>query len=179
MVSKPVLVALVLIGSLAHAEPPAATPPVELPGLPPDRGYAGMGAALLLSRSLALGATGEAAVRIGPTPFLIRGMAASGSLRDPFEPRTYHIVEARLGIEADACSSTRRGCVFAGVDLGYLADRYTPAESDVEVPLEVQRFVVLPRVGLELGGSTLRLRAALEYGEDAAGLQLALLLHFD
>jgi hypothetical protein len=70
--------------------------------------------------------------------------------------------------------------VFTGVDLGYLEDSFTSTESDADVYLQPpgHRFTVLPRVGFELGGSMVRLRTALEYGQDAAGLQLALMLRF-
>jgi hypothetical protein len=47
------------------------------------------------------------------------------------------------------------------------------------MPMSQRSFLVLPRAGVELGGHTIRLRAAVEYNvRTAAGLQLALLLHF-
>ena len=85
----------------------------------------------------------------------------------------------RLGVEADACAPTRWACVFTGVDLGYLGDSFTSTDthSDVYLLPPARRFTVLPRVGFELGTRLLRLRSAFEYGQDAAGLQLALMLH--
>jgi hypothetical protein len=67
-----------------------------------------MGDAVLLSRSTAIGANGRGRHAHRHDPFLIRGMMAGGNMQDWFEPRTYHILEARLGVDADACTPTRR-----------------------------------------------------------------------
>jgi hypothetical protein len=103
-------------------------------------------------------------------------MLGGGSLASRLEAGTNGFAEARIGIEADGGLPGGAVCVFGGVDLGLLDETFT---FDGEMTMSHRSFLILPRAGVEVGGQTIRLRAAVEYNvRTAAGLQLALLLHF-
>jgi hypothetical protein len=173
------LAAFLTVGSVAEAEPAASAPtsPADVTAsASADVGYLGVGLELLIAETTYAGPTVEGARRLGQTPWLVRGMIGGGSLSSGIAPGTNRFGELRLGVEADGCTPGRHACAFAGVDLGLLDETFT---RDDQMAMSHRSFLVLPRLGLEIGGKTLRLRSALEYNiRSAAGLQLALLLHF-
>jgi hypothetical protein len=173
---KLVLVAFLLAGSMAYAEPTPATPP------PPasseaDFGYFGLGAQVFISETTYIGPVAEAAIRIQKTPWLVHGMAGSGSLTNPFGGGTSSYWAIRAGGEGDTCTAGRHACAFLGLDLAYLV-QHVMRDRD-SMTSTVRGVLVLPRIGVELGNARLRLRAAVEYNAvSAAGLELAVLFRF-
>jgi hypothetical protein len=72
----------------------------------------------------------------------------------------YHVL-ARAGIEARRCTANHGVCGFAGTDVGYL---YEKIENRGITPMLdfAHELVAVPRAGVELGKSFLRLRVTVE-----------------
>ena len=75
--------------------------------------------------------------------------------------------QLRGGIEARSCTESNGACVLFGLDLGGF--RGTWASQDATSTEHVVALMAVPRFGVDLGGSHLRGRAAIELDEAIAG----------
>ncbi|HEU4728017.1 MAG TPA: hypothetical protein VFT22_09020 [Kofleriaceae bacterium] len=74
-------------------------------------------------------------------------------------PSLSSFTEARLGLELRGCRRDGRICLVGGVDAGYVAETY-----DRPVDLPGSDATATGRVGLDFGGSNLRMRTSVEGG---------------
>ena len=119
--------ALILVATatptLASAETydPYASPPVST-----DRGFMAVGLELRMhSVDIATQLiTLDGGYRLGDSPLIVRGALGFGGYRDN-DTTSSRAIEARVGIEADTCTSGRGACAFVGLDVGYLWGHHT------------------------------------------------------
>ena len=113
-----------------------------------------------------LAPTIEAGVRLGSGPLWAHGMILSGGAGEIDEANTTGtILQVRGGVEARTCSASRIACASAGIDVGYshaqvMAEDWTDKWSG---------GMLIPRVGLDVGGDHLRVRPGVEVGFDSKG----------
>ncbi len=76
--------------------------------------------------------------------------------------------QARAGLEARACTASGVACALAGLDAGVLHGQWTRQDMPDEYE-RVTAAVLVPRLGFDLGGRSLRARVELEIDEAIAG----------
>jgi len=115
-----------------------------------------------------LAATVEVGHQIDHGPLWFHAMLVDGSAGG-IDETTYSgsIWQARAGIEARRCVAGNLACAVAGVDAAVSHVQYM-AEYD---SANVTEPLVLPRVGLDLGGDHVRLRPGAEIGVGGKGLE--------
>lgn len=123
----------------------------------------------------------EAAVAVGDSAYSLRGLIAVGKstdrvsrlVTDPTTNTTLPVYTSgpfelvRVGFEAR--SDHASGRVFGGIDVGYQSDQHAWGPETARMAENVNAFVTVPRVGLEVG-KRICARAALE---------VPLMEHFD
>jgi len=101
----------------------------------------------------------EAGKRLGDSPAWIHTAAAFGASGDDQGPGSNF--QLRVGIEGRACALEGRLCGVGGVDAGYQAGRWSDRD-DASRNESVDALVMVPRLGVDAGGSRVRVRLALE-----------------
>ena len=103
----------------------------------------------------------DGGVRIANTPLYAHGRFEHGAAAAWLSgDGTYNT--ARLGLEARACSTGSRICVFGGVDGGLRRAEMIDSFEGDSTSLVVSGAMLFPRAGLEAGGSRVRGRFAFE-----------------
>src|SRR5262245_10242112 len=148
-------------GSIARAEPspaPAASPAPQSPA----QFYLELGGALGLGIGIYTAAAGELGYRPGGGSLAIHAVIQGGSvpLFGPFDESVTSsgFLALRAGIEERGCERRGVWCVFASTDIGYL-DMHAMTKSEHQ---EERVAVFVPRVGLDAGGSVVRVRVGFE-----------------
>lgn len=126
----------------------------------------------------------EGAMRVATTPIWVHGLIGTGS-ETPIQDQG-QFLEARGGVEL-SCGQRRVVCGFFGIDVGGELQR---RDGD---PDQLMGVIAVPRMGLDLGGDLLRVRASVDgrwfryhvgKGDDLSetagggGVSLALALRF-
>ena len=101
----------------------------------------------------------EAGKRLGDSAVWIHTAAAFGASGDDQGPGSNF--QLRVGIEGRACAWEGRFCGVGGVDAGYQAGRWSDRD-DASRNESVDALVMVPRLGVDAGGSRVRVRLALE-----------------
>jgi hypothetical protein len=97
----------------------------------------------------------EGGMRVATTPIWVHGLIGSGAETQIMGQGRF--VEARGGIEL-SCGQRRAVCGFFGVDVGgELQTRKGDGDDD-----KLTGVVAVPRMGLDLGGDMVRLRASVD-----------------
>jgi hypothetical protein len=169
------LASLLLVSGVAHADasvpaqidleeppPPPAAPSPD--ASPRHHAYLGMGFALGVDAVFHADLTIEGGVRFGQSPLLLHGLSSVGSSTDFEGSGAYY--QARAGLEYQLCSAGGGACLLGGVDVG--AQRWT-WRKEGRADEDHLALLVVPRVGLDVGGDQLRVRAAAEAGYPGLG----------
>lgn len=137
---------------VASAAPPPAAPAADAylePGL--DVGFSAIG----LYGAVQL----DGGHRLGDGPIWLHARLAHGGMGIIEETTmTSDFTDARLGIEARGCALDGLACLVGGLDAGYRHERVLTDETSAHVDLAD----AIARLGLDLGGRHLRLRASVE-----------------
>lgn len=125
---------------------------------------------------ITLGATVDAGFHLDHTPFWIHARVAGGAGGKLFATGTGSLFQVRAGVESRSCAFDGVVCAMAGLDLGLQHTTWTghddPWFSDSVAPdmtTTIDRFVAVPRVGLDIGGRV-RFRPSLEADVDGQGV---------
>jgi len=155
---------LVLTSALAHAGAPAEMSPSQVPVVSDDEAgwdqqrppaYLGVGTSVSHDAHTNADVFLEGGMRVATTLLWVHGLVGTGSetqigAQDKF-------IEARGGLEI-SCGTKRGVCGFFGFDVGgQLETRKTDSSGD-----HLQGLVAVPRIGLDVGGDTVRLRASFD-----------------
>jgi hypothetical protein len=138
-----------------------------------DGGHVGVGVGFFMDAadSGASHSFAEGGLRIGRSPVLVHALAGLGTYR--VDEGTGPFRELRAGVELDACSRTRVGCIFAGIDLAWQRATWT-SELDAMTTRETIEGIVW-RVGADAGNRHVRVRGVLEARRPGAlGAQLVI-----
>jgi hypothetical protein len=142
---------LLAVPAVAHAQPSLVEPVASPSGAPAADAYLEPGLEVGLSRGGAL---------------WLHGRLAQGSMAG-IDERTMasDFTEARVGLEARSCGLHGVLCLFTGLDAGYRHERLLAEYDNTRADLAA----AIPRLGFDLGGTRLRLRASIETALDQRG----------
>lgn len=144
-----------------------------------DRGFVAGGFEMLMDAADSGAGLGyvEGAYRLPQTSLLIHGLAAGGTSTDGGNDTKGTVFQARAGLELDTCSDGRGACGFLGFDVGYQLSNVKSL--DTGMTTDTSRGFGIGRIGFDAGNDILRWRMALEIGDRAVGIQLALAHRFE
>ena len=155
-----IVVASLLATSLAHAEAPAEAPSTSASAdvAPTETSkYLSGGALLGADHAIVAAVSVDGGYQLSGSLWL-HGMIAKGTAGGIDEPNYKGGYDTgRLGLEERGCV-VDAVCAFAGLDVGYRHVDYM-AEYD---NTNTSGVVVVPRLGLDVGGSHLRFRPGIE-----------------
>lgn len=120
------------------------------------------GMAGVTEQLVGIAGTVDGAARVGTSPVWVHVGIAKGVLSGFLDGGQGTMQETRAGAEARGCMLHGAACAEAGVDLGYEDVHFEdPANPSLLMPTDDARAIVVPRVGLDLGG-TVRVRPGFE-----------------
>ena len=158
------MTSLVAFGATASAQPSVESESATSA----SRYYGDVGGTLGMDDNLFLfqAITLEGGMRIGDTPFWVRGSGAIGT-GDGFAETnvTSTYVSLRTGIEARGCLASAF-CAFTGLDAGF---RHESLMSDDEM-IDANDAVAYPRFGFDIGTRKVRLRQTVEVSITGHGI---------
>lgn len=104
--------------------------------------------------------------RLGDGAFWLHGRLAEGNMLG-IDERTMasNFTEVRVGLEARSCGLHGVLCLVTGLDAGYRHERLLADHDNTRADLAA----AIPRLGLDLGGTRLRVRASVETVFDQRG----------
>jgi hypothetical protein len=139
-------------------EPAAAAPSAYLEG----------GAELGFAQgAIVFGETVEGGVQLDHGPLWAHAMVVTGSAGGVDEISSGSILQLRAGVEARSCVENRIACFVGGVDAAYSHTQYMGDNGDSDRAIG---DLIIPRVGLDVGGNHLRFRPGIELGFDSKGI---------
>ena len=143
-----------------------------------DRGFVGGGYEVLMDAADSGAGLGyvEGAYRLPESALSLHGLVAGGTHDDGGSDSHGPVFHARVGLELDSCMDDRMVCEFIGFDIGYQLSRAT--SRDTGMTTDTSHDLALGRIGFDAGNNILRYRMALEIGDGAVGVQLALAHRF-
>lgn len=161
LVAAAVIFGISSMGSRAGAEPSPA--PVAAPApQAPAQFYLEFGAAAGVGIGLYAAAAGELGYRPGGGSLSIHAVIQVGSV-PVYGPLDESVTSSgylalRVGVEERGCERRGVWCAFASTDIGYLHQHAMTrsGHSDERVA------IIVPRVGLDAGGSAVRVRVGVE-----------------
>jgi hypothetical protein len=142
-----------------NSRPPAVRRPDSLVNLPRDP-------ADLLGDFPATSATYQVVRPLPDGALWLHGRLAQGTMVG-IDERTMasDFTEARVGLEARSCGLHGVLCLVAGLDAGYCHERLLADYDHTRADLAA----AIPRLGIDLGGTRLRVRASIETAFDQRG----------
>lgn len=158
---------LLAVPAVAHAQPSLVEPVASPSGAPAADAYLEPGLEVGLSRGGFYGALQlDGGHRLGDGALWLHGRLAQGSMAG-IDERTMasDFTEARVGLEARSCGLHGVLCLFTGLDAGYRHERLLAEYDNTRADLAA----AIPRLGFDLGGTRLRLRASIETALDQRG----------
>jgi hypothetical protein len=153
--------------AVAHAQPSLVEPAASPSDAPASDAYLEPGLEVGLSRTGFYGALQlDGGRRLGDGAFWLHGRLAQGSMAG-IDERTMasDFTEARVGLEARSCGLHGVLCLVTGLDAGYRHERLLAEYDNTRADLAA----AIPRLGLDLGGTRLRVRASVETAFDQRG----------
>lgn len=148
-------------GSTARAEPSPAPAAVLAPQSPAEF-YFELGGASGLGIGIYTAGAAELGYRPGGGSLSIHAVIQSGSvpLFGPFDESVTSsgYLALRAGVEERGCERRGVWCAFASTDVGYL-HQYAMTKSEHQ---DERVAIIVPRVGLDAGGSAVRVRVGFE-----------------
>ena len=168
-----IAVSVVILGfatSIVHAQPStyvaAPAPSPTAPTAPTSYVQIGLTAGFLPSDFIGTGFNLEGGLRLGPSPLWLHAAVGAG-LEAMLLAGNGTYAQVRAGLETRFCSN-RALCGFAGVDVGFLNESVTPISLDDDggstmMPAEQKAtWLVVPRIGIDLGSRSFRIRPTLD-----------------
>jgi hypothetical protein len=153
--------------AVAHAQPSLVEPVTSPTEAAPADAYLEPGLEVGLSHTGFYGALQlDGGHRFGDGAFWLHGRLAQGSMAG-IDERTMasDFTEARVGLEARSCGLHGLLCLITGLDAGYRHERLLADDDNTRADLAA----AIPRLGLDLGGKRLRVRASVETAFDQRG----------
>jgi hypothetical protein len=156
-----VIPGIVWVGSIARAEPSPAPAAMPVPQSP-KRFYLEIGGAFGVGIGIYVAGVGEIGYRPGGGSLSLHAVIQSGSvvLYGPIDESVTSsgYFALRAGVEERGCDRRGIWCVFVSTDVGYL-HQHAKAKSEHS---DESVAILVPRVGLDAGGSVVRVRVGLE-----------------
>lgn len=156
--------ALFAVPAAAHAQPSLVEPAPEAPAAAAIAGYLEPGVAAGIAQEDFYGALHLDGGHRLVGPLWLHARLAWGDTAtihvagsDPLSLTRF--TEARLGLELRGCRRDGHLCLFGGVDAGYASETF---DRPVDMPTDVATATA--RLGLDFGGSSLRMRTSVEGG---------------
>jgi hypothetical protein len=139
----------------------------RITGVASPRGYVGVGGLAGVDAVFLAGVSLDGGARLGTSPLYLRGRVEAGRA-GTWGGGNGNYQSALLGIEARACAI--RACVFAGIDSGARGVQLTHVLDDgMQVHEDYTAGLIVPRAGVDVGGTRIRGRFGVELPTEIAG----------